>query len=582
MQFFTRAQADRILQKNFSERYRRLDALERVVDARQYEGRPGFWEPNIPLFEKAPIVKSRIVRDAIADNTSLLLGEGRFPEVTSKQGENSSRDDESGSLDDGLTADQSEVLDDCLEQIKRQVRWHSHERAKYAAAQECGTAVGLLGVRHRKLFADVTRAKWVTAEWRLADTDKGPADGELECLTVQYPYLQSVKDGRETRYRVLLYRRKIDRERDVTFAPVEALEDGSEPDEALWQEDPSKTLAHGFGFVPAVWWRFGRPSGASAETECLDGRAVHEGVEIEPYDMAISQRHRSALYLQPQVVEIGVNAGYNPTEPARSPVYYDAPGSEPSRVTFRQPGETGGRKQGPGFPWQYPEGARVQMLQASAGALQAISEHAADLEAKLAQSLAVVFLDPTRIKYAGSMSGRALKLMKLRQVDRVSEHHDEWADESAQPTLSMLCRIALLKRNELDLPGLKPALPVLARFAKGGVWTFPQLSFIRGPWFDLDAEEEKATVELSDAARKAGLCTRIQAIRKTQAIMGGDDPQDTLDAILEEEEAGRQQAQADSAAQAKLEADAYHLGASKGSAGVTSDDPETSDDEGAS
>lgn len=574
MSYRTRAEADRVLQKNFGERYKRLDALERVADGRQYEGRPGFWEPNIPLFDKAPIIRSRIVSDAISDNTSLLLGEGRFPEVTSRTGEDTSRDDESAATDDGLTPDESQRLDDLIAQAARQMRWRAHERQKYAAGQTCGTAVGMLGVRHRKLFADVTLAKWATPEWRDQDTAEGHADGELERLTVSYPYLEEVKVRGEKRYNVLVYRRVIDRARDVTFVPVEAPEDGREIDAGAWKEDPSKTLQHGLGFVPAVWWRFGRNTGAAVGTDGLDGRAIHAGIDIEPFDMALSQRHRSALYLQPQIVELGVQIGYNPTEPAQEPTYYDTPGQEKQRYRIRMAGETGGRKQGPGFTWQYPDGPKdmdVRMLESSGESLRAISEHAADLEIKLAQSLAVVFLDPTRIRAAGQLSGRALRMLKLRQIDRVSEHHDEWTEESAQPTLSMACRIALLKRDELDLPGLKPALPILARFAQGGTWTFPQLSFVRGPWFDLDPEEETATIATAAMALEKGLASEVQAIRKAQPVMGGEDPTDTLDAIKAEKAERQAQAMAVAQSNIRAEADAFHA---RAKAGLTDDKPD--------
>lgn len=566
--YHSRESADRILQRNFSERYKRLDYLERVADARQYEGRPSFWTADVPLFEKAPVIKSRIIRDAVQDNTALMLGESHYPEITSKQGEDNSKDGEDSKSDDGVSETESEALDDLLEAITNQARLRSHERAMYARAQESATSVALLGVRHKKLFAEVVRAKWCTPAWQTGDTWSAnhngsltvtPGDGELEQVEIRYPYKKEHKVGRQVLYQVLLFRRVITRSRDVTFLPVEAREDGEEPKPEVWVEDSSRSITHGLGFVPVVWWAFRK---TCSEEESVDGVAIHEGIEIEPFDMALSQRHKAALWMLPQRYEIGVPAGYNPTAAAREPVPYTAPGKEvgPPRGYSSQ-GKVGGavgRKLGPDWVAQYPEGASVGVTQASGDSLQAISDHCSDLEAKLAQSLAVIFLDPSRIKFAGGLSGRALKLLKLRQLDMVGEHFDDWATHSSQPTLSMLCRIALLKRDELVLPALKPALPLLAKFAAGGTWTFPDLQHIRPPWIDLDPEEEQMAVATTKMAKEAGLCTEIQAVRKVQPVLGGDDPQDTVDAIEEERQARRKEALEDMQSQSKAEADAYH------------------------
>ena len=556
--YASRAEAERVLRENLSDRYLTLDAFERVVSCEQYEGRVGFWDgsTDTPIPEREPVIKSHLVSDAIADNVSLLLGEGRFPDVTSRPGEDDSDDEEDADADVGLAPEQSEALDALIDSTIEQTRLRSQQRTVVGHAQGCGTGVNLVGFRNGKLFAETTRAKWTTPTF-------GPT-GELESIEIRYPYIQDVKVNGQRRCKVLLYRRVIDRQRDVTFLPMEALEKGEEPEVSAWREDPSQTIEHGFGVVPAVWWKRGSEVCTAGQ---VDGTPIHKGLAkmVEAFDLALSLRHRSAVYLEPQWVEIGVEKGYCPTEVGRMAL--DMPG--PDRLNPRAgafltqaqaaPAKGGARKKGPGWHWQYdnPE-AKVQLLQANGDALRAIDEHAKDLEAKISQSLAVVFLDPNRVKYAGAMSGRALRMLKLRQIDRCAEEHDDWAENCLLPTLSLLCRIALLKRKELKLPKLKKALPVLARFAEGGTWTFPQLSVIRGPWFDSDPEEEKAVAETAALLVEKGLASRLAAVRKALPITGGQDPAAMLEAIEQDAEEKRQREQEDATERAKNEAAVFH------------------------
>ncbi len=123
------------------------------------------------------------------------------------------------------------------------------------------------------------------------------------------------------------------------------------------------------------------------------------------------------------------------------------------------------RKRGGGFVWRYPnENTKVEYLEYPAGLLKE-QEEACDGElSKIEQALAVVLPKPTQFKFAGAVSGKALRETKSRQYDRCDQYRDDFEAGFLVPSVNMQLRIAQRAREQLKVPGIKAVLPILDGF----------------------------------------------------------------------------------------------------------------------
>ncbi len=448
-------EAMKAVRANTSPRALYLATLESYVEGSQYAGLPDWFSGDVPIWERAPCIVYPIVQSAIDSNTDLVLGDGRFPELSTQPEEG---DDE---YDAGaLKEDDAKHIDRFMVEIARQVRLKSALREVFSAAQGCGSGVEIFGVRAGKLFLDTTKARWCTPTFG--------RDSKLASLEITYPYLEQYQDrSGKWAVRPKLYRRVIDALADTTFQPADASTNGLAP---AWVADPLQTFRHGFGFCPAHWYPFMR--GCSVVND-YDGIALHAHLldEVRALDFALSQRHRAALYAgDPQWTEIGVELGSSPTPTARSgSLPATANGGKPSAsnpVTthFADPPKARkGRKKSPGDVWQYEDPTTKVTLHTLPGdALKALTDHAADLRLKIAESMAVVFMDSEHIKMGSTMSGKALEALKARQLDRCDQYRSDVEDHLVTPTLEMLLRVAYaVPPKSLRLAGLTKALPIM-------------------------------------------------------------------------------------------------------------------------
>ena len=446
--------AIKAMRANTSPRAHYLAELESYVDGTQYAGRPDWFSVDAPLWERAPCVVYPIVRSAIDSNTDLVLGDGRFPDVTTHPDEDDTEFD-----DAALNEDDSKLVDRFIVEALRQVRFRSVAREVFSAAQGCGSSVVLYGVRAGKLFADTAKAQWCTPVFG--------SDRALASLEIAYPYLDQYQDrSGKWSVRPKLYRRVIDARSDVTFLPADARPDGIAPE---WVADPAQTFAHGFGFCPAVWYPFMR--GCSAVND-YDGKALHAHLldEVRALDFSLSQRHRAALYAgDPQWTEIGVEQGSNPSgkgKAAGMPATANggaATASNPITTRYAAPqGAKQGRRKSPGDVWQYEDPqTKVELHTLPGDALVSLSNHAADLRLKIAESMAVVFMDQEHIKLGAQMSGKALEALKARQLDRCDQYRSDVGDHLLVPSIEMLLRVAK-SAGKLRLAGLDKVLPILS------------------------------------------------------------------------------------------------------------------------
>lgn len=561
------AQAHAVLLANLPPRYHRLDRLERYVEGTQYDERDSFWCDDKPIMERAPCIVYPVVESAIRSTVDLCLGEGRWPSITASHVEEDAEEPEDKPKADGekpkpelpkpkpkakakpfderfaLDEAEAESLDALIDAIVEQARLKSVCDDLMAQSMGAKTSVAIAGVRDGKLFIDTTRAKWCTVE--------RDESGEVKSLEIRYPYLEEYKDRGKWSVRCMLYRRVIDDAADTTYLPAKASEDGAEPDH--WVPDPAKTKEHGLGFCPVHWYARRKSCGTVADE---DGHAVHERLldEVDGLNFALSLRHRAALYASdPQTVEIGVDEDHNPAPAGRQANVVIGGGMDPvtGKVTpgyiVPTTGKKAARMRGVGVNWRYPsKDSQVDMLTLPGDALKAADENARDLRSKIAEALGVVFIDPDNAKFSAELSGKALARLYDRQVRLCDKEREDFGDNCLLPLISLLLRIALSKGSGKDdalyLSGVKEALPILERFVaevkgKGSRWFAPQLDLTWGPYFEPDAADGKALVELVTAAHTGGFITKYTAVEELRDIFEIGNVDRYLDELEQEGEA---------------------------------------------
>lgn len=478
------ADINEIIRANTTPRSAFLDTLERYVDGTQYEGRVGWFDAcEVPLWEREPCVVSALVGTAVRSFVDLLLGESRFPVVTPE--------------------------DTFLDEAYKQCRFRRATREILASALGCGTGVAIFGIRSEKFYIDAVKAKWCTPDLT--------GDGTCTRLEIKYPYVETYRNPETGKWeqRVMIYRRVLDATRDAVFLPVEALETGLDP---KFTEDPAQSSDHKLGFCPVRWYPLSK---GCAQVSEIDGHAIHQFIldEIQAHDFSLSQRHRAAMFVgDPQLVEIGVEKGYNPSQAGRSAVVAGSPkGGAISMVAGRivdaygRPvsgyyagggGETvQARKKSPGIAWQYEQKAgetRVEYLQIGPEALKAIDENSHDLRQKIAEALCVVFMDPENVKFAATVSGKALETLKARQLDRCDHLREDFEEGFLIPANRMLYAVA------------KKAAP-------------KDISHRWGQYFKADAEDESKIVSTVVEALTNGLVPLDKAVEKVAAVFNIED-----------------------------------------------------------
>jgi len=520
-------QADRIFRANSSPRYKKLSDLEKWVEGRQYDGMPSFWSDDVPLWDRAPAIVYPVVAIARDSYVDLLLGQSRYPDFTTKQGEDESDEE------NGLSPDDSSIVDRFIREWHKLAQFRSCSREALASAMGVSSAALVHGVRNGKPFTDLVPAKWCEPTL--------DQEGAVLRMEIIYPYQEQYKDSLTKKWavRTRIYRRVIDATRDVEYLPGDANETGSEP---IWIENKARSVDHNLGFCPVVWYPFMR---GCVPINVIDGKAIHENItdEIRAHDIARSQWHRGGLMSEPQMYEIGVPPGFNPTESGFTPRVLTterggqvSPGNPVTGAFVDQGGGKSARKRGPNYIYQYPSEVTVGALFYPGDALKAQEENCRDLRIKLQEALSVVFLDPESLKYAASTSGKALEALKQKQIDRCDKIRDDLAERMFQPSVSMQLRIAravLAKNGRLRVPGAKKIQPILDKLTgDDGEWQAPALQVKWGDYFRPDPAEQQILVQMVVAALECSvpILTVRLAVEKLAPIFGVDN----VSAFLEE------------------------------------------------
>lgn len=542
------AEAVEVFNANVSPRYVALENLEKWATGRQYRGLPDWFSIDKPLWERAPCITYLLTKESIESKVDLVLGEGRFPEITTSPGEGdplAQEATETAADGAGLDKEDSRLLDAFIDRMLEQAGAHVAFRDCLFHAQEVSSGVLIFGVRKGKLFADTTKAHWCEPTLDV--------DGECTRLEIKYPYIDPYKDPQgKWKVRVKLFRRVIDDKTDKTYKPADASAHGVEPN---WQVDPEQVFEHGFGFCPVRWYPFLR--GCSTANQ-IDGKAPHELCldEIRALDFALSQRHRAALTAgDPQWTECGVVPGFNPSAPAQTAVMPGTLNGGP--ITPGNPQTTGwaepqsrqpARMKSPGAVWQYPDATTKVTLHSLPGdAVKVVSDHAADLRMKLCEMLAYVPLDPDAISHLRQLSAKAIEALSKRERNRCDRIRDDFGDVCLIPSVQMLLRICALyatgkRADKLNLAGLAKVAEILSRYLASDV----SLRLVWGDYDNPDPDEEQKIVTTAVAAHQAGLITDRMAMAKLADIYDVENVDEAVKALQQE----KQQRQADAMATA--------------------------------
>lgn len=503
---------DRI-REHTSARYARLDQLDRYVEGKQYEGRPSWFNDEVPLFDRAPCVTEPAVKNAIRSHIGLIFK--KQPVVTSAPDEDETALDPDYGLDEAASA----TVDAGIVQIFKHARLLPVCKKLLRDAMAMGSAVSIATVRNGRLAVEVVDAKCCTPTWSKT------SPGAVERLEIKYPYERDIQDPATGRWgkTVSLFRRVIDARRDVTYLPVDAPAKRADP--VVWQEDPALIFEHGFGFCPVVWYKY---MGTLAPTHEHDGQAIHGTLlsELTALDFALSQRHRATLYTaDPIILEIGVMPGSIPTEPAQQGAMYAPPlpgfpDDAKENAAWRSMGTTA-RKRSPGRAWQYQNpDARVSFLTLPAGALEACQMNADKLARTVMEALHWAPIDPKEMQSGATLSGRALELLYTKQVTYCEDVRGDFADGLLLPLLGAMFRVIVAMHKSgarLALPGYEKLAKLLAGFETkdedgAAQWVTPRMSVKWGDYFAPAETEQKALAETMVLLVEKGLLKRETAV----------------------------------------------------------------------
>lgn len=559
-------EATEIALKYKTPRYLRIEHSENVVLSKQYNGLAPFFASGDnapPVHERAPCITYGIVKNAIADLTDFIMGEGRYPQVSG----GSSEDDEEIDDDWGLNEDESVTLEKWVNgPLTKAARLKAIFPDSIGMAMAGGAVAVLACVRNGIPTLVAMPAKWCTPEF-------DPVTDRVSKLTVFYPYLIDWQDPNTGKWeaKCRLYKRVIDDVSDTVYLPADGREDGLQP---AWKPDERQTVRHGLGFCPVIWYAFDRPTPTA---EHFDGQPIHHTLhnEVHAINMGMSQRHRAALYSgDPQLWETGVDPDVNPAPTgsfARAIVEPRAigPGQVPVGIyTMRLPSGSGGgsaRKKGPGIVWRYPnENSKVGMLSLEDGALDAMSEHLDDVRKKVAEDLSVVLIDPSEAATFGALSGKALAFLFARQVSRADRLRTDAGDKLMLASIDMLLRICVIidqkRAGSLRIPGMKKLRSLFAKFETdvgldnvpedappdvprtSKQWFGPRLELQWGRYFPPSAEEENFIVTMCAEALTAGLMPLEIIIEKLRDVFTFSSAEEILEKI--EQESAKKQADA--------------------------------------
>ncbi len=483
--------------RDMPERAFRLQALEAVLDGRQYDSLPYPFSAEkspggeyVPLGQRRPSARTGLCRVVVEDAVSLLFSEGHWPAMR--------------------CAD--ETTADALAGIAKAVRLN--ETMLEAATRG---AVGSVAIRFRaikgKPFLDVLPTACMTPAWSVDDPDL------LESVTERYVvrgrdliaqgYAIRQQD-REVRY---WFQRTWDATDETWFLPVPVSATG---DAAVLRIDATRTVNHDLGFVPIVWVR----NLPSSRRDGPDGACTFE-VAIDTVietDYLLSQGGRALKY-------------------ASDPTLVIVEG----KVDANQPVRTGGAASALSLP---PEGD-AKLLEINGQSAKAVLEHVQALRA-----CALETMHGNRAhadKLSAATSGRSIELMMSGLIWLADRLRISYGEGALIDVLRMVCAAS---------HALEAGIVVGGTTYKG--LNPDGLELRWAPWMPVMPQDMLTTAQALVTGYAGGVLSQQTAIHTYAGLLNVDDAEAEAKQVLAEQ-AVKAQAAADMAqkqVEAKAAADA--------------------------
>lgn len=489
-----------IARANESERYRTLERYEALWEGLryEYECRPSWWDPTVPLRERAPCVVYPIARSAGKRLTSLVFGDGRFPAITS---------------DTSLSV--------FLQALIKQAKLRLVMRALLMQSFACGSACVLVALRAGFPVLEVMPAKWCT-----------PTLDERGCVTslvIQY----KVRSGDD----LCWYRRTITKTEDTEFELAPVREDA----EPVFVPKQTTALP---GICPVVWMRNAPdPSGDS-----IDGTPLAMGLEdeMEALDFSVSQRHRNAQYNgEPMMVRIlGDEDESEPAGPpgrAADPRVFSWANSvvQGMRNAFI-PGNTGAvTRKGPGQITTLSKGGDMKLVESSGAGAIILDGDSAALRRMILEVLGVVMADPETI--SANASAALQKQLYAPMLATCDDLRETWGDAIVQilNKLLALCGAVDPRVASVFVDGFAQAQPALrAQWSPAG-WKEIPLALQWGEYFDPTPADLQAAAAAATAANGGRpVLSHRSSVRYVAKLAGIEDVDAELAEIARDEAGG--------------------------------------------
>lgn len=567
----------RIRRLGGTRRFWEIDKLERYYAGNQHDGKPSWWDGEVPARERHPCVLSGLPKAAVEQAVRFTLGEGKFPQL---RFEGSEEKRAIAGIDLSLSVEEAETLDRLWSEISKQIKIKLVFREALRRGLATRTCCGVFSIRDGELSVELFNSKHCEITW---ETGFKKAPKSLECRYI-FPR-EELENGnpKEVWY---WYRRVINAQSDIVYNEVR-VEDGDEP---KWTVNPELSADHNSGMCPVFWW--GNLPRMDVKDD--DGVALIDGCEdeIDAIDYALSVRHTGAfVYGSPQAWETGVVDGKGPDNTGRTAGTIDyfntiGPDGTPAGIKGFRSNEKPARKRSAFTNWTYEDiEVKVGLLETNGGAEKMVTAHITDLRARLLEAIQVVLLDPSSVAGNSDMSAKLLELMYAPLLALVDDLRECWGDH-LRAFCSQLFRFLSHHHkagSTIFLSSLDEAAPILERFnvqlAAGGVtWLPPESNLSWGDYFAPTAADIREAVELARSARggkTAGdkndsegepLITRKRAVEYIAPYFGIEN----VDAELEEldEEREEKRAEEEERAEAELQAALTQLDAKAGANGA--------------
>lgn len=431
---------------------------------------------QLPQKFRHPTAPYHLVHSVVGRFTSLLFGARSHPTVECQ--------------DDWATSDYIQGLIEVT-------RWWS----RWALARDYGGATGSACVSFAfiagKPVLEVHDPRFTTPTF----TD--PRTRELDAIEIKYVFqrMEVQRDGsvRPTAY---LYRRIINRQRDVTFLPVRC-----DNDREPWVEDETKSSTHNLGECPAVWVQNDAVVGE------VDGTQDCLGIEdtSEEIDALISQS------------SMGVKANCDPS------------------LVIKTELELGAIQKGSKTAIKVKPNDSVEHLEMTGSGAIAAREQVSMLRRQALEVVRCVIDNPDAAEATATEAERRYQAM----YDRGDEFREQYAEEGIKPLLAKMLRaIRLLAGGTMSVdpvtglrtpqvvevpprietePSADGAPPVIRVFPRQ-VGNGTLLDVQWPPWNKPTATEAGAAASAVGAAVAAKVLDRSTAITYLAPQFGGVDP----------------------------------------------------------